>query len=110
MKKYLLIITLLLIVGCKKEYKDKLVCTLSNNQRKDIVTINFKNDESVNYDKVSKIIVDDINDAKMYEKDNDYDDIEIVDKEVSMYISESIDNMTKEEVKSLYEHTGYFCQ
>lgn len=110
MKKYLLIIIIFLVVGCKKEYKDKLVCTFQNDNQKDIVTIYFKNNESINYDKVSKIIFDDINEAKMYEIDEDYDNVEVIDKEVSMYISESIDNMTKEEVKSLYEHTGYICK
>ena len=55
-------------------------------------------------------MVDDDNEAEMYEMDNVYDNVKVVDKEVSLYISEHIDNMTKEEVKSLYENDGYTCK
>ena len=110
MKKYIIILIFLLVGGCKKVDRSQLVCTFDDNKREDKVTIYFENNESVNYDKVSKIMVDDDNEAEMYEMDNVYDNVKVVDKEVSLYISEHIDNMTKEEVKYLYENDGYTCK
>lgn len=109
MRKIIILLMLSLVLGCKKISKEKLVCTFKDNRREDKVTIYFKNNESVNYNKISKIIVDN-NQVQMYEIDNAYDEIKIVDKEVSLYVSENIDNMTKEEVKSLYENDGYKCK
>lgn len=110
MRKIILLLMLSLILGCKKVSKEILVCTFKDTKREDKVTIYFKNNESVNYNKVSKIIVDNNNEIQMYERDNAYDEIKVVDKEVSLYVSEKIDNMTKEEVKALYENDGYSCK
>ena len=41
---------------------------------------------------------------------DEYDKIEVVDNIVTMQVSENIDNMTKDEIKSLYEKSGYICK
>ncbi len=43
-------------------------------------------------------------------KNDDYDKLEVVDNIVNMYIDEKIDDMNIEEVKSLYEKSGYNCK
>ena len=48
--------------------------------------------------------------ASNYEYDDNIDKIEVVDNIVSMYTQENLDNMTKDEVKSLYEKSGYICK
>ncbi len=109
MKKFLLLFILIISVGCKSNKKDKLICNYEENNRKDIITIYFENNESVNYVKESNIILENSKEASKYKLDNNYDKIEVVDNRVSMYVSENLDNMTKKEIKSLYEKYGYTC-
>lgn len=110
MKKILLLFILILLVGCKSNKKDKLVCSYEEDNRKDIITVYFENNESVNYIKESNIILESSKEASKYELDDNYDKIEVVDNRVSMYVSENLDNMTKKEAKSLYEKYGYVCK
>lgn len=109
MKRFLLLFILIILVGCKRN-KDKLVCKYEENNREDIITIYFENNESVNYVKESNIILENSKEARKYKLDNNYDKIEVVDNRVSMYVSENLDNMTKKEIKSLYEKYGYICK
>lgn len=109
MKRFLILFILVIVVGCKSN-KDKLICNYSDNLKKDTVTIYFKNNKSVSYDKESRIILESSSDAINYKLDDNYDNIEVVDKVVSMYVSESLDDLTKQEVKSLYEKMGYKCK
>ena len=110
MKKILIIIILILLVGCKNNNTEKLECNYQDSNREDKIIVNFKNNESVNYNKESTITFDDSKKASNYEYDDNIDKIEVVDNIVSMYTQENLDNMTKDEVKSLYEKSGYICK
>ena len=110
MKKYIFMFIIIMIVGCKNNTEDKLVCSYKDNDKEHKVTIYFKNNESVNYEKVTNMLFDDIRQASNYKLDDNYDSIEVVDKKVSMYVSENIDDMTKEEIISLYKKSGYVCK
>ena len=103
--KKLLILFILLLVGCKSN-KDELVCSYEDNFKENTITVHFKNDISVSYDKKSKIILEN---SQTIDYDN-YDNVEIIDKQASLYVSENIDDLTKSEVKSLYEEMGYICK
>lgn len=103
--KKLLILFILLLVGCRSN-KDELVCSYVDNFKENTITVHFKNDISVSYDKKSKIILEN---SQTIDYDN-YDNVEIIDKQVSLYVSENIDDLTKSEVKSLYEKMGYICK
>lgn len=104
MKKYLIII-IIFLVGCSNQKKEILVC---NNQDTEI-TFNFENNKSINYQKVTHIKLNNNQEAMNY-KNDDYDKLEVVDNIVNMYIDEKIDDMNIEEVKSLYEKSGYNCK
>lgn len=110
MKKVFIIFILILVVGCKSNSKEKMVCNNKTDNREDQVIIYLDNDKSVSYDKKSTITLDNSIDAINYKTDDNYDAFEVVDNKVLMYVSESLDDMTKLEVKSLYENVGYMCK
>lgn len=114
MKKILLLFLLIILVsGCKNKKYDELVCKYNNSDKQeDKVTFYFDNDESVNYDKTTKLVFETYMDASNYYKNVnlDYDTVEVVDNEVTMNIKENLDGMTKEEVISMYEKYGFECK
>ena len=108
MKKFLIIFILILVVGCGNK-KEKLVCNYKDDYEEDTVTVYFNNNISTSYEKKGTMTLDDNSYASNYILNN-YDSVEVVDKNVSMYVSENIDDLTKSEVKSLYEKMGYVCK
>lgn len=108
MKRFLLIF-ILLLVGCKSNREDSILCIYKDINRKDTITIYFKNDISDRYKKETIIKLDSSKEASNY-KDDNYDEIRIVDKEVIMNTMENIDDLNKSEVISLYEKLGYNCK
>ena len=108
MKKYLLLI-IIILVGCKNIKKEKLVCNFQEKNQNSEITFYFENNESIKYQKVTHIKLPSTQEAKNYKNDN-FDKLEVVDNQVNLYTSEKIDDMTKEEIKSLYEKSGYICK
>ena len=108
MKKYLILIIILLL-GCKNIKKEKLVCNYQEKNQNSEITFYFENNESVKYQKVTNIKLPSTKDALNYKNDN-YDKLEVVDNQVNLYTNEKIEDMTKEEIKSIYEKFGYTCK
>ena len=99
-----------MIVGCKNNNENKLVCNYQNDNEEYKVTIYFKSNESINYEKVTNILFDNSIQASNYVIEDNYNSVKVVDNKVSTYINEKLDNMSKNEVKSLYEKSGYTCK
>ena len=119
MKKIRIIslLIILFVMGCKKNKYTEMVCKYEASQEKseeDQVIIHFKNDISMDYHKITTIFFDSNSEAKLYYNsiflDNESDKIEVVDNKVISEISEKLEDLNKEEVKTIYEQYGFICK
>lgn len=121
MKKIFFLIISVLIVGCSSKENGKLVCEYytsdnleSENQTVDQITFYFQDDESINYEKKTTVVFENYDEASQYYDiiytNNDSDNLEVVDNQVIISVSENLDDMTKDEVRSMYEKYGFTCK
>lgn len=120
MKKILLLFIIFFIAGCGSKENDKLVCEYYTNdnleeekQTVEQVTFYFESDESINYEKKTTVVFENYDEASQYYDiiytNNESDSLEVVDNKVIISVSENLDDMTKAEVRSMYEKYGFTC-
>lgn len=115
MKKLLIFFMMILFLagGCKKRKYEQLVCEYNSDKVMNKVIFYFENNESTNYDKEVTNVFESENDANKYYDEvssENVSNVEIVDSRVNMHVTESLDGMMMNEVKSMYEKYGYVCK
>jgi len=114
MKKILIFILIILFIsGCSNK-KDKLICEYQNKEKNNRVVINFIDDRSVNYEEEAIFTFqNNIESDKYYNrmKENESNAIyKLIDNTIIVNIKENIEDMSKEEIKTMYERYGFSCQ